>query len=163
MSTLLTEQEMLFNSFEPNQKNRFMLYIDGIPSFMVKKAARPKVSSEKVVIPFMNTERKVKGKTTWGDMQITLHDPIVPSGQQAVMEWIRLSHESVTGRDGYADFYKKDLILNKIGPVGDKVSEWLIKGAWIMEADFGENDYSTAAEADEIALTLSVDYCVLNY
>lgn len=163
MSTILTEQEMLFNSFEPNQKNRFMLYIDGIPSFMVKKAARPKITSEKVVIPFMNTERKVKGKTTWGDMQITLQDPIVPSGQQAVMEWIRLSHESVTGRDGYADFYKKDLILNKIGPVGDKVSEWLIKGAWIMEADFGENDYSTAAEADEIQLTLSVDYCVLNY
>lgn len=163
MANILAEQELFYNSFEPNLKNRFVMYIDGFPSYMVKKASRPKVTSEKVVIPHINVERKVKGKTTWGDMQITLQDPIVPSGQQAVMEWFRLHHESVTGRNGYADFYKKDLIFNKLGPVGDKVSEWVIKGAFILEADFGENDWNTAAEADEIVLTLSIDYAVLNY
>jgi DNA-directed RNA polymerase subunit beta' len=39
------------------------------------------------------------------------------------MEWVRLSHESVSGRDGYSDFYKKDLVLNCLGPVGDIVEE----------------------------------------
>ena len=58
---------------------------------------------------------------------MTLYDPITPSGAQAVMEWIRLHHESVTGRDGYSDFYKKDLTINVLGPVGDIVSEWIIK------------------------------------
>jgi hypothetical protein len=47
------------------------------------------------------------------------------------MEWVRLHHESVTGRDGYSDFYKKDLTFNVLGPVGDIVSEWVIKGALI--------------------------------
>jgi hypothetical protein len=28
------------------------------------------------------------------------------------MEWVRLHHESATGRDGYSDFYKKDLSLS---------------------------------------------------
>ena len=60
-----------------------------------------------------------------------LFDPITPSGAQAVMEWVRLHHESVTGRDGYSDFYKKDLTFNVLGPVGDVVSEWIIKGALI--------------------------------
>jgi hypothetical protein len=73
--------------------------------------------------------RKVKGKTTWSDLTMTLFDPITPSGAQAVMEWVRLHHESVTGRDGYSDFYKKDLTIDILGPVGDIVSEWVIKGA----------------------------------
>ena len=51
------------------------------------------------------------------------------------MEWVRLHHESVTGRDGYSDFYKKDLTMNVLGPVGDIVSEWIIKGAMITEAN----------------------------
>ena len=60
---------------------------------------------------------------------MTLFDAITPSGAQSVMEWVRLHHESVTGRDGYSDFYKKDMTVNVLGPVGDVVSEWIIKGA----------------------------------
>ena len=40
-----------------------------------------------------------------------------------MIEWVRLHHESVTGRDGYSDFYKKDITFNSLGPVGDKVEE----------------------------------------
>jgi hypothetical protein len=75
-----------------------------------------------------------------------LFDPITPSGAQSVMEWVRLHHESVTGRDGYSDFYKKDVTINVLGPVGDIVSEWVIKGAFITKAaKFG--DYSWDDEA----------------
>ena len=94
---------------------------------------------------------------------MTLFDPITPSGAQAVMEWVRLHHESVTGRDGYSDFYKKDLTLNVLGPVGDIVSEWVIKGALITEATFGDYNWDTENEAKEIALTVQPDYCVLNF
>ena len=47
-------------------------------------------------------------------IEISLYDPVVPSGVE-VMEWVRLSHESVTGRDGYSDFYKKDITFNVLG------------------------------------------------
>jgi len=79
------------------------------------------------------------------------------------MEWVRLHHESVTGRDGYSDFYKKDLTLNVLGPVGDVVSEWVIKGALITEATFGDYSWDTVDEAKEISLTVQPDYCVLNF
>jgi len=94
---------------------------------------------------------------------MTLFDPITPSGAQAVMEWVRLHHESVTGRDGYSDFYKKDLRINVLGPVGDIVSEWVLKGAFVKEATFGEYNWDTENEAKQIELTLGVDYCVLNF
>ena len=107
--------------------------------------------------------RTTVGKTTWDNITMELYDPIVPSGAQAVMEWVRLSHESVTGRDGYSDFYKKDLTINVLGPVGDKVEEWTLKGAFITSADFGEMDWTDSGEPATISLTLSVDYCILQY
>ena len=39
------------------------------------------------------------------------------------MEWIREHHESVTGRQGYSDFYKRDITFNLLGPVGDIVED----------------------------------------
>ncbi len=42
--------------------------------------------------------------------------------KKSVMEWARLAYESVTGRAGYSDFYKKDITFNGLGPVGDVLS-----------------------------------------
>ena len=79
------------------------------------------------------------------------------------MEWVRLHHESVTGRDGYSDFYKKDLTFDVLGPVGDIVSEWVIKGALITNATFGDYSWDTVDQAIEIKMTVQPDYCVLNF
>jgi len=79
------------------------------------------------------------------------------------MEWVRLHHESVTGRDGYSDFYKKDLTIDILGPVGDIVSEWVIKGAFIKTANFGEYNWDTDAAAQNLTITVGMDYCVLNF
>jgi hypothetical protein len=111
----------------------------------------------------INVYRKIKGKMLWNDVTLTLFDPITPSGAQATMEWVRLHHESVTGRDGYADFYKKDIVLDVLGPVGDIVSEWVLMGAFIKSTDFGDYNWDTEAEAQNLTLTLGMDYCVLNF
>jgi hypothetical protein len=78
------------------------------------------------------------------------------------MEWIRLSHESITGRDGYSDFYKKNVTLNILGPVGDIVGEWVIRGAYVKSANFGEYDWSND-QYITIDMTLAMDYCELNF
>jgi len=111
----------------------------------------------------MNTTRYIKGKTRWQPLEITLYDPVVPSAAQQVMEWVRLGHESVTGRDGYSDFYKKDLTINVLGPVGDKVEEWTLKGAFIATATFGDLAWDTVDTALMVSLTLKIDYAILQY
>jgi hypothetical protein len=160
---ILDSNQIFFTAFEPKQANRFILYMDGVPSYLVKGVNGINLTQGEVPLNHINIQRKVKGKTVWGDVQMTLFDPITPSGAQAVMEWVRLHHESVTGRDGYSDFYKKDLVLDVLGPVGDVVSEWILKGAFIKDANFGDYSWDTADTAVNITMTVAVDYCVLNY
>ena len=162
MAEFIDPNDIFFTPFEPKTKNRFVMEIDGIPAYLVKTMARPSISFETITLDHINTKRYVKGKATWAPIAITLYDPIVPSGAQSVIEWIRLHHESVTGRDGYSDFYKKDITFNVLGPVGDKVEEWTLKGAFITEANFNELDFASSEVAD-IALTLQYDYAILQF
>ena len=160
---ILNPNEIFFTAFEPKQSNRFILYMDGIPSFLVKGVGGINVAQTAVALNHINVQRYVKGKTIWGAISMTLFESITPSGAQAVMEWIRLGHESVTGRDGYSDFYKKDLTFNVVGPVGDIVSEWIIKGAVVTSANFGDYNWDDDGTIVNIALEVQPDYCILNY
>ena len=160
---VLDTNEIFFTPFEPKQANRFIMYMDGVPSYMVKGVGAVSLTQGEVALNHINIQRKVKGKSVWNDVSFTLFDPITPSGAQSVMEWVRLHHESVTGKDGYSDFYKKDLTFNVLGPVGDVVSEWIIKGALITEANFGEYGWDTENTAINLQMTVQPDYCILNF
>jgi|TARA_R110001592_G_scaffold15722_1_gene68034 hypothetical protein len=162
MAEVLEFNEMFYTNFEPKMKNRFIMNIDGIDSYLIKTANRPTISFEPVTLDHINVKRKLKGKGEWQDVEITMYDPIVPSGAQQVMEWVRTSHESLTGRDGYADFYKKDVNFFMLGPVGDKIEQWTLKGAFITSAAFNDLDWASNDPA-EITLTLSYDYAILEF
>ena len=162
MAELLNPSEIFYTAFEPKVQNRFILYCDGIPSFIIKKTDRPKITQAAKELDHINIRTFYKGKSIWGTITMELYDPIVPSGAQAVMEWVRLHHESVTGRDGYQDFYKKDLTVNVLGPVGDKVEEWILKGCQITKVEFGEMSWEKDDPAS-ISLTIQPDFCILNY
>jgi hypothetical protein len=164
MADLLDPNEIFFTAYEPKVQNRFIMYIDGIPTYLIKAAARPSIVNGTIKLDHINTYRKLKGKSEWQDIQISLYDPIVPSAAQACMEWVRLAHESVTGRNGYADFYKKDVTINVLGPVGDKVEEWQLKGAFPSTVDFNGSGLDWSAnEALLINVTLTYDYCILQF
>ena len=162
MPELLEPQDIMFTPFEPKLKNRFIMNIDGINAYLIKAINRPSLESDEVVLEHMNVTRYIKGKSRWQPIDITLYDPIVPSAAQGVMEWVRLSHESVTGRDGYADFYKKEVTLNMLGPVGDIVEEWVLKGTYIQSANFGDLAFDSS-DPVEITATLRYDYAVLKF
>jgi hypothetical protein len=160
---ILNPNEIFFTAFEPKQSNRFILYMDGVPAYLVKGVGAVSLTQTAVALNHINIQRYVKGKTIWNTIQFTLYESITPSGAQAVMEWVRLGHESVTGRDGYSDFYKKDVRFNVLGPVGDIVSEWVIKGAVITEVNFGDYNWDDDGTPVNIQVTVQPDYCILNY
>ena len=162
MAKLVDANDIMFTPFEPKMKNRYIMQIDGVPAYLIKTAARPQIVFEEVPLEHMNVKRYVKGKGDWQQLNITLYDAVVPSAAQSVMEWVRLSHESVTGRDGYSDFYKKDVTIQVLGPVGDIVEEWTLKQAWIKSANFGTLDQTTS-EPIEIELSLRYDYSILHF
>jgi len=162
MAELLDQNEAFFQSWEPKVQNRFTMYIDGIPAYMIKTAGRPSFNNNPITLEHINLKRYVKGKSEWQPIEITLYDPVVPSAAQAVMEWVRLSHESVTGRNGYADFYKKDVTINVLGPALDKVEEWTLKGAFVESFNGNNLDWGTS-DALMMNVTLRYDYAILQY
>ena len=159
---ILESNQMFFTAFEPKLQNRFLMEIDGIPAYLIKKTGRPSISFNNITLDHINVKRKIKGKAVWNPITANLYDPVTPSGAQAVMEWVRLSHESVTGRDGYSDFYKKNITIKTLGPVGDIVEEWILKGAYCQQASFGDMDWTSDTPAN-ISMTIVMDYAILNY
>lgn len=151
--------------FEPLRRNRFIVRFPsdlGIQEWWVASASRPSITIGSTEIPFLNTSSYVAGRYSWESITITLRDPIGPSASQAVMEWVRLHAESVTGRMGYAVGYKRDLIIEMLDPTGTSVSMWILKQCQITNAKFGDLDYSQ----DDIAtveLQIQPYYCILAY
>lgn len=164
MAQVLEANQIFFTAFEPKVQNRFIMNVDGIPAYLIKAVNRPTINNNTIILDHINIKRKLKGKSEWNDIEVTLYDPIVPSGAQAVMEWVRLAHESVTGRNGYADMYKKNVQIQVLGPIGDIVEEWDIRGAFPSQVNFGATGLDWGqAEALTIGLTLSMDYCILQF
>ena len=54
MAEVLTFDKIFYTNFEPNLKNRFIMEIDDIPSFIIKAAQRPTVESEDVFFPSLD-------------------------------------------------------------------------------------------------------------
>ena len=162
MAETLSVQDMLPNKFEPKRKFRWVFAIEGIDAYLMKTAARPTINTAGIEIPFMNSHRYIAGKTKFDPIAVTLHDPIAPSAAQQVMEWVRTHFESVSGRAGYADFYKRDCQLKLLDSVGTVVELWDLKGCFLTNATFGDLDYG-AEDMTEISLSIRFDNCVLQF
>ena len=163
MADFIQPDELFPTAYEPKHKARFIMYIEGIPSFVIKATARPKLTFEEVAIDHINTKRYVLGKASWDTVGVTLMDPVVPSSAQAVMEWCRLSYESITGAQGYHENYVKDVTIKLLGPAGDIIEQWTGKNTFITEANFNELDWTSTTDMMEVALTLRADYWVLEF
>lgn len=162
MSDLLMNMPL---KFEPLRKNRWVVRFPsdlGISEWMLKSASRPKINQSEKEIQFINTSTWVVGRYTWDSLNLTFRDAIAPSTSQALMEWIRLSSESVTGRQGYAAGYKRDIELEMLDPTGVCMQKWILKNCFITNCDFGGLDYADDDLADCTA-TIRMDYAILAY
>ena len=151
--------------YEPKRQNRFILRFPsslGINEWFVESTARPHITINPTEIQFLNTSTFVAGRFNWQTIPVTFRDPIGPSAAQALMEWVRLHAESVTGRMGYAAGYKKDIDLEMLDPTGVAVEKWILQGTFLTDVNFDSLGYSDDNLAT-ISATLRPDRCVLVY
>ncbi len=151
--------------YEPKRENRWVLRFPsslGLNEWYVSTTSRPKLTIKSVPIDFLNTKTYVAGIFEWQELPVSFLDPIGPSASQAVMEWIRLCAESVTGRMGYAAGYKKNIDLELLDPTGVVVEKWILEGTFLSDVNFDSLAYNTDALAT-ISATLRMDRCILVY
>ena len=151
--------------YEPKRVNRFIFRFPsslGINEWYVTSGARPSAKINSVEIPFLNTSTFVAGRFNWDPISVKFRDPIGPSAAQALMEWVRLCAESVTGRMGYAAGYKKNVDLEMLDPTGVVVEKWILEGTFMTDVNFGSLAYNQDGLA-EITASLRMDRCILVY
>ena len=131
--------------YEPKRANRFILRFDtslGINEWFVESSGRPSIDINPISVKF--------------------RDPIGPSATQALMEWVRLHAESVTGRMGYAAGYKKNVDLEMLDPTGVVVEKWILEQCMITKSAWDGVSYSDDKLAG-LDVTLQMDRCILVY
>ena len=63
---ILDPNEIFFTAFEPKQQNRFLMLVDGIPSYFIKGVGAISLTQGEVTLNHINLYRKVKGKNSMG-------------------------------------------------------------------------------------------------
>lgn len=162
MSDMLLKMPL---KYEPLRKNRWVMRFPsdlGIQEWYLSSASRPSVQQNSTEIQFLNTSTYVAGRYTWQTINVTFRDPIGPSASQALMEWFRLHSESVTGRQGYAAGYKRDIELDLLDPTGVVVQKWILKNCFLTNLSGGDLSYSDDGIA-EMTATIQMDYAILAY
>lgn len=159
MAEFIPEGDLFFTQAEPKVKFRYIMYIDGIAAMTIHAAGRPSLSFEPITIDHINMKYKVAGKSEWQPINLRIYEFITPSTAQSVMGWVRRCMEWATGAAGYQEAYKQDVELKMLGPAGDIVESWVLKGAWASDVNFGDLDWSTSDIA-ETEITLTYDYAI---
>ena len=113
-------------------------------------------------VGFFNGYDYTATKFKWNPIDISFVDIIGPSTSGTIMEWVRLSMESLTGRMGYAIGYKKDIELLVCDPTGLPISSWICTECMIIDGEFGEHSYDEG-EVLRPKMTIQPKYCEMQY
>jgi len=163
----------LFTAFEPNVSFRYLLNPSGTDldqvKFLCKAISLPSIDQGEVVIDYINTDFKVKGKSRWQDITLSVYDAVGGEGTNKAMgakqihAWLEKHHNSQSGVDGWAwntqTGYKKNWDISVLNPAGDEVYKWELYGAFMSVINFGSMDWA-AEDAVVAEVTIKYDYAV---
>lgn len=109
-----------WRDFEPKLNNRFIVYMDGIPPYLIFKAYRPFVTTQ-------------EAKYVYSDLVLEVYDPIVPSTSQILTDF---------QRQGKTTFDKIEMHI--LGPIGDIVEQWSFHNCTLKTIQYSELDWSNS-------------------
>ena len=149
--------------YEPQRKNNFMVYLTppGGDSDPIEMALMSfplhKETTGVIKIPYVNSERKVAGKTEYAAKELKVRDYVDQQTAQEVRAWRRKVWDPKTGKVGLAKDYKVDGRVVLYAPDGSAERTWSLHGVWPSSFDMGSGDMSSA-DPVEITCTLEVDW-----
>ena len=73
-------------SIEPKRTFRWLLYIAGMPQFIVKDVKKPSFTVASTPHDFINYKFHYPGRVEWQDIQVTIVDPVQPDSTASLVK-----------------------------------------------------------------------------
>ena len=166
-------------NFDPKRKYNWILILNTVPTWIIKKVTKPGFATTEAVHRFLNYSFYYPGKIEWDEIEMTLVDPVVPDAAKSLMDHLRDTGYNVPGSPKDLSTISKKNATNVLGqvsiqqlghgpvtagaatPAQKVIEEWHLKNAWIKNVKFGDLDYE-ADDLNEITVTLRYDWAELN-
>lgn len=151
---------------EPKRNFRFLLYIGGIASWLVKKTSKPTWSLKTTPHKYLNHTFNFPGGVEWDKVTVELVDPVAPDASKTIQDIIRASGYHFPSDPNDVSTISKRNAVAALGQVtiqqigadeGEIVEEWILHNAFISSVKYGELSYDSE-ELTTISLELTYDY-----
>lgn len=151
--------------YQPIQSHRFLAEFAselGIESWLVQEFTGPELKIGKKEITYLNGKTYVSGIGEWSEITIKFLNIIGPSTGSKLMEMVRLTHESITGRQGYAAGYLKDITLKPLDPTGIEVQKWVLEKCMVVSIK--QDDFKMGSDdVNMFTVVVQPQKCILSY
>ena len=157
---------------EPKRSFRWLLYVSGMPQFIVKTVKKPSFSVGTTPHQFLNYEFHYPGVVKWQPMSFTIVDPVKPDSTKSLYRLLEQSgyvipsfyqqNEATTiSKQKMVDALGGEIKLSQLDADGARAIEtWVIKNPLITSVDFGELSYASE-EMLNITVNLTYDYATI--
>lgn len=122
---------------------------------------RPAVAFEDIIIPIYNSNLKLAGRASWGEVTCNLRDTADGSIQKLVGEQVQkqmdfLEMASASSGIDYKFLTKFEILDGGAGNAVQVLETWELYGCYLKQVDYGEVAYSSN-EPVTIGLTIQFD------
>ena len=157
-------------ALEPKRKYRWILNINNIPHWIVKKVTKPEMTVSETPHKFLNYTFYYPGRVEFNKVNVTLVDPIEPDAAKTMVNALTLSGFNLPPDRSDTTTISKERACQALGKVSIKqlgpdddtfVEEWVLKNAWISSVKFGDLDYDSE-DMNEVELEIRYDWAELS-
>lgn len=157
---------------EPKRTFRWLLYLSGMPQFIVKSVKKPSFQVSTTPHQFLNYEFHYPGTVKWQPINFTIVDPVKPDSTKSLYRILEqsgyvipsqyLQAEATTiSKAAMVDALGGEIKIAQLDTEGkNPIETWVIKNPLITSVDFGELSYASE-EMLNIAVNLTYDYATI--
>lgn len=165
-------------SIEPKRTFRWLLYIAGMPQFIVKDVKKPSFTVASTSHDFINYKFHYPGRVEWQDIQVTIVDPVQPDSTASLVrileaagyvlpdEFTSQANEPRTiSKQAFVDAMGGQIQLVQFGAntgaqQQNVLEKWTLNNPFLTNVDFGSLNY-TSDDLVNISMTIKYDWAYL--
>jgi len=166
------------SSIEPKRQFRWLLYIAGMPQWIVKDVKKPSFNVTNTSHDFLNYKFHYPGRVDWQDISVTIVDPVQPDSAASLVNIIEqagyvLPDDYTSQANEPRTISKKSMVDSLGGQIKlvmfgantgaqteNVLESWTINNPIITSVDFGQLSYGND-ELVNISIGLKYDWASL--